>query len=547
MTVHCGASPSPGSLHIPRCPTEISRVMEIHDFRPKTYTAITRCELCDGILLGLVKQGLQCVRCSSNIHRKCLDQILPTSCVGKAHEKLLDFQRTIPIAPFGLTPSNDDGQSRSITSSERSLSTPLPSHRRSLSDQGSISFQSKFPRPVASYSSSSSSELPVPLPKVLGRRNTLTGTLTKSKRKEPLLDRLSQKFEWWQLPKQQQEFILHLGPLCKLEDFILDVICWKNPALSMLVVLGWTIVCMNPHYIVLSPHVIGLYLLNQHYKDHGKHRDDPKKKALSKHDVERRWRWTRNSEILLCELVEQIWALEKRLSWEDDGTMSILKWIFISSVPLAFTARWIPFRLIIWAAGFLLLTVNTALGKTLRESLPEILAERARRQDLAKHQMHKEILSGAATGLAEVIIQIFENQRWWLGKGFVPILHRKERGMWTDETGKITRPSKNEFSPPSGYIWVDEDWVLDFDWSTTPPDPDGWVYSDLHWKNPSSEQGLQSMTRRRMWKRRMRGVGAPMIELPPPPAGDKVEMAGTLGTRRWMDGIPSPENPESYM
>ncbi|KAJ3105722.1 peroxisome- protein [Physocladia obscura] len=112
-----------------------------------------------------------------------------------------------------------------------------------------------------------------------------------------------------------------------------------------------------------------------------------------------------------------------------------------------------------------------------------------------------------------VVVEVFENQRWWAGLGWIQHLLRTERSPWSDETGAIPRPHKDVYGlPPSAtsigsWIWQDPEWTLDFDWSPITVDQkEGWQYSDNRWHNCSAKMLAGSTTRRRMWTRRMKFV-----------------------------------------
>ena len=52
-----------------------------------TYTKPTKCHLCNKILVGVFKQGLQCKDCRYNVHKKCCD-FTPRDCTGDVRLEL---------------------------------------------------------------------------------------------------------------------------------------------------------------------------------------------------------------------------------------------------------------------------------------------------------------------------------------------------------------------------------------------------------------------------------------------------------------------------
>ncbi|KAJ2829791.1 Peroxisome size and maintenance regulator [Coemansia erecta] len=115
------------------------------------------------------------------------------------------------------------------------------------------------------------------------------------------------------------------------------------------------------------------------------------------------------------------------------------------------------------------------------------------------------------------MVSVFENQRWWLGFGWIPRLGSNERAKWSDETGKRRFASICDFMPGDGYEWADTDnnsivkggggWEIDRHWALPAhcTDEDGWLYTDNFWRRPvAAPSAMSSYTRRRRWIRRVR-------------------------------------------
>ncbi|KAJ1994793.1 hypothetical protein GGI25_001452 [Coemansia spiralis] len=106
------------------------------------------------------------------------------------------------------------------------------------------------------------------------------------------------------------------------------------------------------------------------------------------------------------------------------------------------------------------------------------------------------------------MVSVFENQRWWLGFGWIPRLGTNERAKWSDEDGKKKYASINDFMPAEGYEWADDSggWEVDRYWALPVcTDEDGWVYTDNFWRHPSATSStVSSYTRRRKWMRKVR-------------------------------------------
>ena len=58
-----------------------------HTFVVHTYTKPTKCHLCNKMLVGVFKQGLQCKDCRYNVHKKCCD-FTPRDCTGDVRLEL---------------------------------------------------------------------------------------------------------------------------------------------------------------------------------------------------------------------------------------------------------------------------------------------------------------------------------------------------------------------------------------------------------------------------------------------------------------------------
>ncbi|KAJ2795235.1 hypothetical protein H4S07_006539, partial [Coemansia furcata] len=48
-------------------------------------------------------------------------------------------------------------------------------------------------------------------------------------------------------------------------------------------------------------------------------------------------------------------------------------------------------------------------------------------------------------------VSVYENQRWWLGFGWIPRLGSNERAKWSDLAGKVRYASINDFMPEDGF------------------------------------------------------------------------------------------------
>ncbi|KAG0268761.1 peroxisome- protein [Actinomortierella ambigua] len=112
---------------------------------------------------------------------------------------------------------------------------------------------------------------------------------------------------------------------------------------------------------------------------------------------------------------------------------------------------------------------------------------------------------------------LYENQRWWLGLEWTPMMLPNDRAPWTDDHLEPT-PSKSAFQLPPPHIvheavagqpdkvlrksqewrWLDTHWHLK---RHSDDDRDGWEYANNHWQKWSYKNRKGAYTRRRAWER----------------------------------------------
>jgi len=94
----------------------------------------------------------------------------------------------------------------------------------------------------------------------------------------------------------------------------------------------------------------------------------------------------------------------------------------------------------------------------------------------------------------------YENQRWWLGKGWRQELLPGERPSWSDELGLVTLCKEDVMLPPGNWKW-ESDWRYV---TTSKTDENGWEYASRFKKfeNPERKKSFVQSVRRRKWTRR---------------------------------------------
>jgi len=100
----------------------------------------------------------------------------------------------------------------------------------------------------------------------------------------------------------------------------------------------------------------------------------------------------------------------------------------------------------------------------------------------------------------EKVFVVYENQRWWLGKGWRQELLPGERPSWSDELGLIALCKEDVILPPGNWEW-ESGWKCTVNSKT---DENGWEYASRFKKfeNPDRKKSLVESVRRRKWTRR---------------------------------------------
>jgi len=100
----------------------------------------------------------------------------------------------------------------------------------------------------------------------------------------------------------------------------------------------------------------------------------------------------------------------------------------------------------------------------------------------------------------EKVFVVYENQRWWIGKGWRQELLPGERPSWSDELGLIALCKEDVILPTGNWKW-ESDWKYVM---TSKTDDNGWEYASRFKKfeNPERKKSFIQSVRRRKWTRR---------------------------------------------
>jgi len=94
---------------------------------------------------------------------------------------------------------------------------------------------------------------------------------------------------------------------------------------------------------------------------------------------------------------------------------------------------------------------------------------------------------------------IFENQRWWPGKGWCSQMLPGERSPWSDDFGKVELRKESIILPNKEWEWT-VDWTFIVSANT---DSEGWDYASRFKKfeDPFRKKSFLHSVRRRKWIR----------------------------------------------
>lgn len=111
----------------------------------------------------------------------------------------------------------------------------------------------------------------------------------------------------------------------------------------------------------------------------------------------------------------------------------------------------------------------------------------------------------------EVLFEILENERRWIGLGWSSILLPGERPnyCYDHSFSPSPQPTSDKFPFPMfendlytySWNWADKEWKIDTEYNKH-KSKDGWMYFDNSWGTPSNQDGFLKYTRCRRWVRK---------------------------------------------
>ncbi|KAI8366520.1 integral peroxisomal membrane peroxin-domain-containing protein [Blakeslea trispora] len=486
----------------------------LHAFEETTFGKPTYCDHCQGLLWGLVKQGLQCSGCQAVCHQQC--------------------QRKMPACTRQKLVDNPTIYRKEDTPATKSL--------RSLQQQLDIA------KPTAEV------------------KKQKKATLPSSEELETILVSASIHADQTQVAEQYlanlpplnpqttaknfSRFVSRCGPMFTFRDRIILLLSWDQPVESWIALLAYCLVCLYPILLAWIPQAILCYIILTTSKTRSKQTipKTPSSSSVNPHPRptkstpdslpqtspsqgskfnhlaaaffptafdESSPEYMKNMQNLqnmmgeLSDVYDLIASQQYWVDWSDEQrTSSVFLLAMASCLPTLVVLWCVPFNYLCLMAGVSLFMLNTRMAKFLvKELMPQMaLVGKEQYAQLKTWLTHVERRLDQQE--AQVEISLYENQRYYPESGFLAqMLPEEQRGIWSDLSGTRSHPAKELYQAPKGYVWVEEDWILD---QTGPwvddllclehivsPEQEGWVYTDDHWQ-PTTQH---TITRSRRWVR----------------------------------------------
>ncbi|KAI8824067.1 integral peroxisomal membrane peroxin-domain-containing protein [Fimicolochytrium jonesii] len=484
----------------------------VHHFEVTTYNKPTYCDACDKFLWGLVRQGAQCKGCGFNVHRKCQHTVnvpcsgqyaprdysdrTPTTGEFTSDLQLYDRSLSDTDSRGAMLPLRRKSESHVIIPGSKAVTAPKkPLTKRTRSGNASDSGQEK--------------EKEMSFVQELMTHTAVNSAAMQRAAKEPSLNLLTTT------PKNFTRFVSRLGPMVGFQDDITEILTWQNPSKTFIIMVVYVFLCIYPTLFIVLPQLLLIYNIMNNYYTKTKKTVTGKKPSANVQYL-KNMQFIQNSMGMYCDAYEDVKKNSTVLDWSDEEeTIRILKVAVGSMFGVIFVVRIIPFNYIMLLGGVGMFLQNTAIFRAASTTVPPVLMKKLQHQVDTVREAIREARKGADDGV--VVVSLYENQRWWAGLGWIPHLLRSERPAWSDETGTISRPAKDHYEPPQDggvWEWMDEDWLLDVGWANV--DEKGWQYMDHTWENAKSKASMGSLTRRRMWVRKMRLVKEQQAAIEPP-------------------------------
>lgn len=308
-------------------------------------------------------------------------------------------------------------------------------------------------------------------------------------------------------PKNFTRYVTRLGPMVRFIKGIDRVLSWENPSKTSAFLLGYILLCLYPRFFFVLPQAYLTWLMAYQYFYPGslRPRSAPKDHAIQYLD---NMRFLQNHMGQFVELYDDLDQAHTWLDWSGpEVTKKLLVQTLVSGFWIYLGLEFVSLQLIFLCGGLLAFVAQTYWFQILVSRLPRVLA---RSLKASYNATVVPLLSAHQQKPGNVVtVTLFENQRWWAGAGWIPLLLKTERfSAWSDESGTLSFTHLHDVDAPGSWEWVDPEWSVSADcWKgglSIGTDEQGWQYSDNAWQGSKAKCSLGSFTRRRCWTRRMK-------------------------------------------
>ncbi|KAI8971100.1 integral peroxisomal membrane peroxin-domain-containing protein [Pilobolus umbonatus] len=489
-----------------------------HIFIEASFSNLTFCDYCQGLLWGISRQGFRCTGCGEVCHAECKENAPPCS---KGRSK--------PVQAVALSASPAAMSLRTLQK-QHNNSLGLQTDDSNLDKLKTIATSDEFKNVIVS-AAIHSEDTTQPTSEYLANLPPLNPQNT---------------------AKNFSRFVSRCGPMFSFRDSVLLLLSWDRPIDTLAAMLIYCLICLYPKLLLFGPHIVILnIIITAYYKRYGNtsnnpgtHSKRPSMATASSTDTaipNRRFsfatslfptsdesspEYLRNMQNLqnmmgeMSDLYDMSAASASRVDWSSEAeTMHILQMVIIALFAQLILVWLIPLNIVFMILGICVFLTNTRFAKFVMKELVPLMAElkQTNMNPIAHWYTQAEKKLDEKESLRE--LSLYENQRWWPGSGFVPHMLPNERGLWSNSSGSSEYPTKEEFPAPEGYYWAEDNWRID---TTGPwiddtlciemivqPETGGWVYTDNDWKQtdatPSGSKDVtenKRVTRRRRWIRK---------------------------------------------
>lgn len=519
-----------------------------HLFEEKTFGHLTYCKVCNQLLWGVIKQGLECKECHYTCHRKC--QTSASKCPNAIPSRFLDDtphedSRAEQYLRQLKQRTDNEPQSASSAKPIKANSSQTLSgyqHVRALATSDKL-------HTILADAMTDQSE---PVNAYLANQPALNPQIT---------------------TKNFTRFVSRCGPVFAFRDELLLLLSWKNKVDTLISMIVYIAFCLHPKLLLFVPQAVILYFIlssNPKVKEKGKsakvdeREEDPKIDKTSKSrsskssssqrqssedvkknipdsliqfglakifqpDSDESPEYLRNLQNIqntmgeFSDMYDWVMMQSRHFNWSNEiETLRNLQIIMVITGLLGLIVYFTPIKFIFLSFGLSVYAMNTRFSKYMIKELQPYMVQSGKEslQSLESQYMTLEDKYDHEDVVQE--ISVYENQRWWSEQGYTHNMLQGERTPWSDFTGTIDMPIITEVEAPKGYEWKEtSEWKLDTSgpWMNDSlgieifviPDKDGWIYRNHDWvisrpqvtpvDNFNEEQNSKALTRSRRWVR----------------------------------------------